>query len=73
MLSFKSAKSVQNKKNQFFKNKKKTKESSMGGFSDIIFSYLQFQLYISFIYFKLQPVENDFRGKRQMIGDSRIN
>ena len=45
----------------------------MGGFSDIIFSYLQFQLYISFIYFKLQPVENDFRGNRQIIGDSKIN
>ena len=45
----------------------------MGGFSDIIFSYLQFQLYISFIYFKLQPVENDFRGNREIIGDSKIN
>ena len=45
----------------------------MGGFSDIIFSYLRFQLYISFIYFKLQLAENDFRGNRQIIVDSKIN
>lgn len=41
----------------------------MVGFSDIIFPIYS----SSFIYFKLQPVENDFRGNRQIIGDSKIN